>query len=82
MALKVVKSAQTFTETALDEIKLLKCVSVVTLLSDSSHFGVLLKHSCNRTGLGLGLVWPRAEVLVISVFNGAMNCKGFLQLFC
>lgn len=32
MALKVVKSAQTFTETALDEIKLLKCVSVTTSL--------------------------------------------------
>jgi len=28
VALKVVKSAQHYTETALDEIKLLKCVSV------------------------------------------------------
>lgn len=28
MALKVVRSAQMFTETALDEIRLLKCVSV------------------------------------------------------
>ena len=28
VALKVVKSAQHYTETALDEIKLLKCVSI------------------------------------------------------
>lgn len=32
VALKVVKSAQTFTETALDEIQLLKCVSETTLV--------------------------------------------------
>ncbi len=30
MALKVVKSAQHYTETALDEIKLLRCVSLRT----------------------------------------------------
>ena len=29
VALKVVKSAQHYTETALDEIKLLKCVSII-----------------------------------------------------
>ena len=32
VALKVVKSASHYTETALDEIKLLKCVSSVVLL--------------------------------------------------
>lgn len=37
MALKVVKSAQIFTETALDEIKLLKCVSVTGLLLIKMH---------------------------------------------
>lgn len=32
MALKVVRSAQMFTETALDEIRLLKCVSLPEML--------------------------------------------------
>ena len=31
-ALKVVKSAPHYTETALDEIKLLKCVSILTIM--------------------------------------------------
>ena len=34
MALKVVKSAQHYTETALDEIKLLRCVSKFNLAAD------------------------------------------------
>ena len=40
VALKVVKSAAHYTETALDEIKLLKCVSelVLSLLSKQFYF--------------------------------------------
>lgn len=57
VALKVVKSAQTFTETALDEIKLLKCVrdsdprdpqreSIVQLIDDFRVTGVNGEHVC------------------------------------
>ncbi|KAF7208808.1 SRSF protein kinase 3 isoform X1 [Nothobranchius furzeri] len=57
VALKVVKSAQTFTETALDEIKLLKCVrdsdpkdpkreNVVQLIDDFRISGVTGEHVC------------------------------------
>ncbi|XP_060898462.1 SRSF protein kinase 3-like [Labrus mixtus] len=57
VALKVVKSAQTFTETALDEIKLLKCVRdsdpedpkrerVVHLIDDFRITGVNREHVC------------------------------------
>lgn len=57
VALKVVKSAQTFTETALDEIKLLKCVResdskdprrerIVHLLDDFRISGVNGDHVC------------------------------------
>ncbi|XP_070758489.1 SRSF protein kinase 3-like [Enoplosus armatus] len=57
VALKVVKSAQTFTETALDEIKLLKCVRdsdpkdpkrerVVHLIDDFRITGVNGEHVC------------------------------------
>nr|XP_046240658.1 SRSF protein kinase 2-like [Scatophagus argus] len=57
VALKVVKSAQTFTETALDEIKLLKCVrdsdpkdpkreSIVHLIDDFRISGVNGEHVC------------------------------------
>ncbi|KAM9859627.1 SRSF protein kinase 3-like isoform 2-T2 [Aulostomus maculatus] len=57
VALKVVKSAQTFTETALDEIKLLKCVRnsdpkdqkherVVHLIDDFKIFGENGEHVC------------------------------------
>ena len=40
VALKVVKSAQHYTETAIDEIKLLRCVSNLYLLD--SHFSTSL----------------------------------------
>ena len=33
MALKVVKSAQHYTETAIDEIKLLRCVSYMVMMT-------------------------------------------------
>ncbi|XP_041805175.1 SRSF protein kinase 2-like [Chelmon rostratus] len=57
VALKVVKSAQTFTETALDEIKLLKCVRdsdpkdpkrerIVQLIDDFRITGVNGEHVC------------------------------------
>uniref|UniRef100_A0A669DCP9 non-specific serine/threonine protein kinase n=1 Tax=Oreochromis niloticus TaxID=8128 RepID=A0A669DCP9_ORENI len=57
VALKVVKSAQTFTETALDEIKLLKCVrdsdpkdpkrdSIVQLIDDFRVTGMNGEHVC------------------------------------
>ncbi|KAK7907491.1 hypothetical protein WMY93_016103 [Mugilogobius chulae] len=57
VALKVVKSAQTFTETALDEIKLLKCVRetdlkdprrerIVHLIDDFKIAGVNGEHVC------------------------------------
>uniref|UniRef100_A0A7N6F9N4 non-specific serine/threonine protein kinase n=1 Tax=Anabas testudineus TaxID=64144 RepID=A0A7N6F9N4_ANATE len=57
VALKVVKSAQTFTETALDEIKLLKCVRdsdpkdpkrdrIVQLIDDFRVCGVNGEHVC------------------------------------
>ncbi|XP_028260694.1 SRSF protein kinase 2-like isoform X2 [Parambassis ranga] len=57
VALKVVKSAQTFTETALDEIKLLKCVRdsdpkdlkrdrIVHLIDDFRISGVNGEHVC------------------------------------
>uniref|UniRef100_A0A8D0AA26 non-specific serine/threonine protein kinase n=1 Tax=Sander lucioperca TaxID=283035 RepID=A0A8D0AA26_SANLU len=57
VALKVVKSAQTFTETALDEIKLLKCVrdsdpkdpkreKIVHLIDDFRITGVNGEHVC------------------------------------
>ncbi|KAM4587413.1 SRSF protein kinase 3-like isoform 1-T2 [Odontesthes bonariensis] len=57
VALKVVKSAQTFTETALDEIKLLKCVRdsdpkdpkrerIVCLIDDFRISGVTGEHVC------------------------------------
>ncbi|KAL0978625.1 hypothetical protein UPYG_G00173010 [Umbra pygmaea] len=57
VALKVVKSASTFTETALDEIKLLKCVrdsdpsdpkrdTVVQLIDDFKISGVNGEHVC------------------------------------
>ncbi|KAM9758824.1 SRSF protein kinase 3-like isoform 2-T3 [Menidia menidia] len=57
VALKVVKSAQTFTETALDEIKLLKCVRdsdskdpkrerIVHLIDDFRLSGVTGEHVC------------------------------------
>ncbi|XP_020489486.2 SRSF protein kinase 3-like isoform X2 [Labrus bergylta] len=57
VALKVVKSAETFTETALDEIKLLKCVRdsdpkdpkrerVVHLIDDFRVTGVNREHVC------------------------------------
>ncbi|XP_044077970.1 SRSF protein kinase 2-like isoform X3 [Siniperca chuatsi] len=57
VALKVVKSAQTFTETALDEIKLLKCVRdsdpkdlkrerIVHLIDDFRVTGVNGEHVC------------------------------------
>ncbi|XP_073324712.1 SRSF protein kinase 3-like [Pagrus major] len=57
VALKVVKSAQTFTETALDEIKLLKCVRdsdpkdpqrerIVNLIDDFRITGVNGEHVC------------------------------------
>ncbi|XP_045931334.1 SRSF protein kinase 3-like [Micropterus dolomieu] len=57
VALKVVKSAQTFTETALDEIKLLKCVRdsdpkdlkrerIVHLIDDFRITGVNGEHVC------------------------------------
>ncbi|KAM9362081.1 SRSF protein kinase 3-like [Symphorus nematophorus] len=57
VALKVVKSAQTFTETALDEIKLLKCVRdsdpkdpkrerIVQLIDDFRINGVNGEHVC------------------------------------
>ncbi|KAF3689483.1 SRSF protein kinase 1 [Channa argus] len=57
VALKVVKSAQTFTETALDEIKLLKCVRnsdpkdptrerIVQLIDDFRISGVNGEHVC------------------------------------
>ncbi|XP_049893858.1 SRSF protein kinase 3-like isoform X2 [Epinephelus moara] len=57
VALKVVKSAQTFTETALDEIKLLKCVrdsdpkdpkreTIVHLIDDFRITGVNGEHVC------------------------------------
>ncbi|XP_017286061.1 SRSF protein kinase 3 isoform X2 [Kryptolebias marmoratus] len=57
VALKVVKSAQTFTETALDEIKLLKCVResdpkdpkrerIVQLIDDFRISGVTGEHVC------------------------------------
>lgn len=36
VALKVVKSAQHYTETALDEIKLLKCVSILHLMTKNA----------------------------------------------
>lgn len=38
MAMKVVKSAQHYTETALDEIKLLRCVSEKATSYIHSHF--------------------------------------------
>lgn len=44
MALKVVKSALTFTETALDEIKLLKCVSPHSLFLH--NLNILLHPHC------------------------------------
>lgn len=46
MALKVVKSAPHYTETALDEIKLLRCVSVCSLM--------LSLNNGNNVGCGSG----------------------------
>lgn len=44
VALKVVKSAPMFTETALDEIKLLKCVSKTGSLNGNDEH---VTHSCS-----------------------------------
>ena len=53
VALKVVKSAQHYTETALDEIQLLKCVS--TCLLAKLHFGRMnVKRVRLYAGRGLG----------------------------
>ena len=41
MALKVVKSAQHYTETALDEIKLLKCVSKSFIVLFLIHMSII-----------------------------------------
>lgn len=45
MALKVVRSAQTFTETALDEIRLLKCVSLPEMPGGHRRNACLLFHT-------------------------------------
>ena len=59
MALKVVKSAPTFTETGLDEIELLKCVSIVypcstfySLLHRLNQSNTLLVHQPEPSLLG------------------------------
>ena len=51
VALKVVKSAQHYTETALDEIKLLKCVSTYAVLQGIPHHWFI---GTGRRGSGFG----------------------------
>ena len=50
-ALKVVKSARHYTETAIDEIKLLKSVSVVSKLRFNNLLMKYLFPGCPRSGL-------------------------------
>ena len=54
VALKVVKSAQHYTETALDEIKLLRCVSTYIVRWDWSTWLPANSIHLNNVGLMLG----------------------------
>lgn len=50
VAMKVVKSAQHYTETALDEIKLLKCVSITHAVQGSIPVIIVIMNLKNLAG--------------------------------